>query len=156
MCRTKHDYIILIRRRWARPRMRRSLWSWLMVRFLPFGRRKRADTGHQRCHRRAEPEEEKVIGCVFGNVYPGFGERSEAAMVTVTDTAPIAGQNDEEKEHEQRNGGETYSAAEPEADLIAFWRSIGVPEIFLWCAGTCNPCRRRLLLTAKPSASAGL
>ena len=38
--RAGQTWIILfwIRRRWARPRMRRSLWSWLMVRFLPFGR----------------------------------------------------------------------------------------------------------------------
>ena len=43
-------------------------------------------------------------------------------MVTVTDTAPIAGQNDErEQKSMNRETYETYSAAEPEKiDLIAF------------------------------------
>ena len=43
-------------------------------------------------------------------------------MVTVTDTAPIAGQNDErEQKSMSRETYETYSAAEPEKiDLIAF------------------------------------
>ena len=47
-------------------------------------------------------------------------------MVTVTDTAPIAGQNDErEQKSMNRETYETYSAAEPEKiDLIAFLGSI--------------------------------
>ncbi len=59
---------------------------------------------------------------------------SEAAMVTVTDTAPIAGQNDErEQKSMNRETYETYSAAEPEenrSDRLSGGVIPGVPENF--------------------------
>ncbi len=103
-------------------------------------------TGHQRCDRRAEPERGKGDRLCVRQCLPGIRRADrQAATVTVTDTAPTAGQNDErEQKSMSRETYETYSAAEPEKiDLIAFLAEYfqAFREILSWaCWHSCDPC----------------